>query len=139
MGSGEETLGGTMSVSIRITNPPENTFWWLCSLLEPFAGSESLRPNEAWVFPDESWGTTELIHPVHGPGVGELYSISAYTEDSIQLDSAVLTDTLVEDGKSYVFDFSTHTFSEAGILQAGFLPLILIGGGLVALAATRRR
>ena len=134
-----------MSISIRIVNPPENTYWWLCGLLEPFAGSNPLRPDEAWNFPDDSWGETELIHSVHGPGVGELYIISAYTEGAppenpALLDSAILTGTLVEDGKSYVFDFNTRTVSEVGIAMAGgFLPLILLGGGLVAIAYARRR
>ncbi len=129
-----------MSVSIRITNPPENTFWWLGSLNEPFAGSGPLRSDEAWVFPDESWGGTELIHPIHGPGIGELYSIRAFTEEQVLLDSAILSGTLVEDGKGYVFDFSTQTFSEVGIVTAGgFMPLILIGGGLAAVAYALRR
>lgn len=136
-----------MSVSIRIKNPPEGTYWWLASLLEPFAGSNPLRPDEAWNFPADSWGATDLYHPIHGLGVGELYSISAFSEGAppenpVLLAQAMLTGTLVEEGKSYVFDFAAGTFSEKAGL-ARFLPFAVVGTMVgivgVGLVAKRRR
>jgi len=128
-----------MSVSIRIKNPPEGTYWWLASLLEPFAGSDPLRPDEAWQLP-------ELLHPVHGPGVGELYSISAYSEGAppenpVLLAQAMLTGILVEEGKSYVFDFAAGTFNEqaGGAGLALFLPFAVVGVVGVGLVAARRQ
>lgn len=125
-----------MGVSIRIKNPPEGTYWWIGSLQYPFAGSGPLRPYEAWEFPDEEWGAMELTHPIHGPGVGELGAISVYDEALNQLAMVNLLETLVGEGKSYIFDFETWTFEEKG---KGMLALLLplgvvgiVGFGLVA-------
>lgn len=123
-----------MSAKIKgINAPPEWTFWTI-EMAQPviFAWTEPI--NKAIIYDGDIRGGGIP------PGGDTIREIRAFI-DINALPVATYTPVgIVEDGKSYLFDFQTSILRE-GKIKSAFFPLILIGSaiGAVVLITKKRR
>ena len=122
-----------MSAKIRgINAPPEWTYWTI--EMAPPAVFVQTEPIEKTIVYDGS-----ILGGGIPPGGDTIREIRAFIDVSGYPVATFTPAGVIEDGKNYVFDFSTGIMSE-GNGKTKLLPFILIGGGLaVVLVVAKRR
>lgn len=115
-----------MSARIRVINaPPEWTYWTL-EMAPPAVFTETAPINRAITY-DGS-----IVDGGIAPGGDAISEIRVFIDINALPVQTFHPTGVIEDGKSYVFDFETGTLSE-GVALAGCLPAF--GVVLAALAA----
>jgi len=119
-----------MSARIRVINaPPEWTYWTL-EMAPPVVFTETVQINKAITY-DGS-----IVDGGIAPGGDAIFEIRVFIDINALPVQTFHPTGLIEDGKSYVFDFETGTLEE-GVAPAGCLPAfgVVLLAALAALAA----
>ncbi len=123
-----------MSAKIRGINAPSDWTYWTIEMAPPSIFIETQPIGKAITY-DGS-----IIGDGIAPGGDTIREIRAFIDVNALPVATFAPVGVIEDGKNYLFDFSTGILSE-GKVRTKLLPLILIGGGLavVVVAAIKRR
>lgn len=119
-------------ITFSIKNPPSGSDEWLLIINDQYYSSEYLGISDSWNFPGGSLQQASLRFLAYGPYGG---GTTKYA-DRTRLDN-------IQDGKSYVYDFSTDTLSivsgSGAEGDSGWLKWLGLGiGSLLAIAFVQK-
>lgn len=114
-----------MSAKISGINAPPEWTYWTIEMVQPiiFVQTKPIGKTIAYNGDIRGGGIS--------PGGDVIREIRVFIDINSFPVATFAPVGVIEDGKSYLFDFNTGILSE-GKIKSALLPLILIGGGLVA-------